>query len=232
MRHGLPPNLERAALNLTQGARSKFCGRIVFTENRFPLFRTMLYYFGESGLLPDRREAKARELGFAMTSFCAVVRPPDHPARPAGYASLDPFWRTRGYAPVEGLVGQFERKDLGDGAETSHPMQFWVKSLDRHCTALAKASRSARVRYRSSIERIAIGAPSLASRDRNPSARVDLPLPRALHSRITSSRSSRSASARAATSASCAIASAPRSAACRSCARPCRRSRIASPDRR
>ncbi|WP_176597884.1 MULTISPECIES: GNAT family N-acetyltransferase [Sphingobium] len=100
-----------------------------------------IYYFGESVLLPewrgrgighaffDRREAKARELGFAMTSFCAVVRPPDHPARPAGYAPLDPFWRGRGYAPVEGLVGQFDWKDVGDDAETSHPMQFWVKRL-------------------------------------------------------------------------------------------------------
>ncbi|UZW56942.1 GNAT family N-acetyltransferase [Sphingobium sp. JS3065] len=100
-----------------------------------------IYYFGESVLLPewrgrgighaffDRREVMARELGFATTSFCAVVRPPDHPARPAGYAPLDPFWRGRGYAPVEGLVGQFRWRDLGDGGESDHAMQFWVKRL-------------------------------------------------------------------------------------------------------
>ncbi|WP_242129067.1 GNAT family N-acetyltransferase [Sphingobium sp. Sx8-8] len=100
-----------------------------------------IYYFGESVLLPgwrgrgighaffDRREAKAGELGFAMASFCAVVRPPDHPARPAGYSPLDPFWRGRGFAPVGGLVGQFRWKEWGEDGETSHPMQFWVKSL-------------------------------------------------------------------------------------------------------
>lgn len=100
-----------------------------------------IYYFGESVLLPDwrgrgighaffdRREARACELGFAMTSFCAVVRPPDHPARPADYSPLDSFWRARGYAPADGLTGEFHWKDLGDAAETSHPMQFWIKSL-------------------------------------------------------------------------------------------------------
>ncbi len=59
-----------------------------------------VYYFGESVLLPewrghgighaffDRREARARELGFPLASFCAVIRPADHPARPAGYSPL------------------------------------------------------------------------------------------------------------------------------------------------
>jgi GNAT superfamily N-acetyltransferase len=100
-----------------------------------------IYYFGESVLLPewrghgighaffDRREAKARALGFAVTCFCAVVRPQDHPARPADYAPLDPFWRKRGYAPVEGLIGQFCWKDKGEARESRHPMQFWVKML-------------------------------------------------------------------------------------------------------
>ena len=100
-----------------------------------------IFYFGESVLLPqwrgrgighaffDRREAKARELGFAMASFCAVIRPSDHPARPADYSPLDSFWRARGYAPVDGLVGNFRWKDVGERAETDHPMQFWVKSL-------------------------------------------------------------------------------------------------------
>jgi GNAT superfamily N-acetyltransferase len=100
-----------------------------------------IYYFGESVLLPewrghgmghaffDRREAKARALGFAVTCFCAVVRPQDHPARPADYAPLDPFWRKRGYAPVEGLIGQFGWKDRGEAQESQHLMQFWVKML-------------------------------------------------------------------------------------------------------
>lgn len=100
-----------------------------------------IFYFGESVLLPDyrghgighsffdKREERARELGFAQSSFCAVIRPNDHPARPADYSPLDPFWRKRGYAPVEGLVGQFAWKDVGDAGESQHDMQFWVKRL-------------------------------------------------------------------------------------------------------
>lgn len=100
-----------------------------------------IFYFGESVLLPeyrghgighaffDKREERARELGFAQASFCAVVRPGNHPARPADYAPLDPFWRKRGFAPVEGLIGQFSWRELGEGAETQHDMQFWVKTL-------------------------------------------------------------------------------------------------------
>lgn len=100
-----------------------------------------IYYFGESVLLPqwrghgvghaffDRREAKARELGFAMASFCAVIRPTDHPARPADYSPLDPFWHKRGYAPVDGLIGHFNWKEPGEEAASDHAMQFWVKTL-------------------------------------------------------------------------------------------------------
>lgn len=100
-----------------------------------------IYYFGESLLLPqwrghgighaffDRREAKARNLGFSLAAFCAVVRPPDHPARPKGYSPLDPFWRKRGFAPADGLIGSFAWQDVGDAEESEHPMQFWLKRL-------------------------------------------------------------------------------------------------------
>lgn len=100
-----------------------------------------IFYFGESVLLPEyrghgighaffeRREARARELGFAQASFCAVIRPADHPARPASYSPLDPFWRKRGFVPAEGLIGQFAWKELGDADESQHDMQFWVKTL-------------------------------------------------------------------------------------------------------
>lgn len=100
-----------------------------------------IYYFGESVLLPewrgqgighaffDHREAAARAHGFATTCFCAVTRPPDHPLKPADYRPLDPFWRKRGYAPVEGLVCTFAWADVGDGGvESDHPMQFWMRS--------------------------------------------------------------------------------------------------------
>lgn len=99
------------------------------------------FYFGESVLLPgyrgrgighaffDHREAHARACGARVAAFCGVVRPPDHPLRPADFRPLDAFWRGRGYAPVPGLVTQFEWKDIGEADETPHPMQFWTRAL-------------------------------------------------------------------------------------------------------
>ncbi|MFN3937170.1 MAG: GNAT family N-acetyltransferase [Gemmobacter sp.] len=100
-----------------------------------------VFYCAESVLLPDwrgqgighrffdLREAHARRLGFAQCAFCAVIRPADHPARPAGYSPLDPFWRGRGYAPLQGVVARFSWKDLGEAAETEKPLQFWIRDL-------------------------------------------------------------------------------------------------------
>jgi GNAT superfamily N-acetyltransferase len=101
-----------------------------------------IYYFGESVLLPawrgrglghaffDVREAQARAAGgFTRATFCAVVRPAIHPLKPAGYRSLDAFWRKRGYEPVPGLQGSFAWQDIGDSAETEKPMQYWMKAL-------------------------------------------------------------------------------------------------------
>ncbi|MGE0516935.1 MAG: N-acetyltransferase family protein [Hyphomicrobiaceae bacterium] len=101
-----------------------------------------LFYLGESVLLPDyrrrgvghtffdHREAHARELGgFTHATFCAVVRPTDHPACPPDYRPLDAFWRKRDYAPAPGIVGSFTWRDVGDAEETAKPMQYWMKAL-------------------------------------------------------------------------------------------------------
>lgn len=100
-----------------------------------------IFYCAESVLLPqyrgrgvghaffDAREAHARTLGRTHCCFCSVIRPPDHPARPADHAPLDPFWRKRGYAPVEGAVAHFAWRDLGDTAETEKPLQVWLRRL-------------------------------------------------------------------------------------------------------
>lgn len=77
----------------------------------------------------DAREAHARALGYRVSCFCAVIRPADHPLRPAAYAPLDAFWRRRGYAPVEGAVASFAWKDIGEPAETAKPMQLWSREL-------------------------------------------------------------------------------------------------------
>ncbi len=98
-----------------------------------------IYYFGESVLLPDyrgqgaghrffdERERAARDQGFATTAFCAVVRPEDHPARPADYRPLDDFWRKRGYRSYPELRCSFPWRDPGADRDTAKTMQFWLQ---------------------------------------------------------------------------------------------------------
>ena len=100
-----------------------------------------VYYFGESVLLPayrgrglghaffDHREASARRFGFATATFCAVQRPADHPARPAGYAPHDAFWTKRGFVRRDDVRTTFAWRDVGDAEETAKPMVFWIKEL-------------------------------------------------------------------------------------------------------
>jgi GNAT superfamily N-acetyltransferase len=100
-----------------------------------------VYYCAESVLLPayrgqglghaffDAREAEGRRLGRTSAAFCAVIRPEDHPARPAGYRPLDAFWRKRGYAPLPGAVAQFAWRDVDETGETVKPLQLWTRML-------------------------------------------------------------------------------------------------------
>ena len=100
-----------------------------------------VYYFGESVLEPayrgrglgsrffDERERRARELGFAVATFCAVDRPPDHPLRPRDYEPPGALWRRHGFVRRPDIVGRFDWRDLGDADETSKPMVFWIKEL-------------------------------------------------------------------------------------------------------
>ncbi len=101
-----------------------------------------IFYCGESVLLKshrghglghaffDGREAQAKALGgFTRSTFCRVIRPDDHPLKPADYAPLDPFWRKRGYSPLDGVIATYDWKDIDLPAETTHQMQFWMKAL-------------------------------------------------------------------------------------------------------
>jgi GNAT superfamily N-acetyltransferase len=101
-----------------------------------------IFYCGESVLLKshrgyglghaffDGREAQAKKLGgFTHSSFCRVIRPEDHPLKPADYAPLDPFWKKRGYEPVDGIIATYDWKDIDQPDETTHKMQFWMKTL-------------------------------------------------------------------------------------------------------
>lgn len=111
-----------------------------FVERGYPVAEVS--YFGESVLLPEYRgqgvgvaffrEREAAALAFPAVrwaAFCAVVRPADHPRRPAAHVPLDAFWRRRGYERVEDMVGSISWRDLDETAETPKPMQFWTKRL-------------------------------------------------------------------------------------------------------
>lgn len=99
------------------------------------------FYCGESVLLPgyrgrgighaffDRREAHARARGYRYSCFCAVIRPEDHPMRPADYSPLDEFWQKRGYRKLDGAIATFGWKDIGDASETDKRMQVWLREL-------------------------------------------------------------------------------------------------------
>ena len=103
---------------------------------------TRIFYCGESVLLPayrgqglghaffDGREAHARALGrFTHITFCGVVRPDDHPLRPANYRPLDDFWMKRGYRKADGLTTTYAWKDIDEAGESAKAMQFWLKAL-------------------------------------------------------------------------------------------------------
>lgn len=108
-------------------------------ESALPL--QSIFYFAESVLLPayrgqglgsqffDRREAWARSSGYQIATFCAVIRPVDHPARPTNYTDLAPFWQKRGFEKKEGYIGYISWQEIGESAETPKPMQFWCKDL-------------------------------------------------------------------------------------------------------
>ncbi|MFV0299706.1 MAG: GNAT family N-acetyltransferase [Paracoccus sp. (in: a-proteobacteria)] len=100
-----------------------------------------IFYCAESVLLPgyrghglghaffDAREAHARALGARYCAFCSVIRPADHPDRPADYRPLNGFWEKRGYAPLPGVIARFSWKDRGAGAQSEKPLQFWMRKL-------------------------------------------------------------------------------------------------------
>ena len=77
----------------------------------------------------DLREAHARNLGRTHVAFCSVIRPDDHPARPAAARTNDAFWRGRGYETLPGVVARFSWKDLGEAEETEKALQFWMRAL-------------------------------------------------------------------------------------------------------
>ena len=97
-----------------------------------------IFYFGESILLPeyrghglghlffDVREKHALENGFTRTVFCSVVRPEDHPLRPADYRPNDVFWTKRGYNQQD-YSCRMSWPDRHETQETEKELIFWTK---------------------------------------------------------------------------------------------------------
>lgn len=100
-----------------------------------------VFYCAESVLLPqyrgrglghaffDARETHARAIGATFSAFCSVIRPADHPLRPADYRPLDGFWRKRGYAPMAGVVARFSWSDVEEVTPSEKALQFWGRAL-------------------------------------------------------------------------------------------------------
>jgi GNAT superfamily N-acetyltransferase len=101
-----------------------------------------IFYFGESVLLPsyrgiglghrffDEREAHAGIFSaYRYTCFCAVVRPENHPFRPADYRPLDAFWMKRGYRKEPALLSFFDWPDIGETDSSAKPMVYWLKEI-------------------------------------------------------------------------------------------------------
>lgn len=100
-----------------------------------------IFYCAESVLQPayrgqglghrffDAREAHARSLGFTHAAFASVIRPCDHPLKPAHYRSHEAFWHKRGYAPLPQAIAHFTWRDRGDSDQTAKPLQIWMRAL-------------------------------------------------------------------------------------------------------
>lgn len=100
-----------------------------------------ILYGAESVLLPpfrgigighrfiDLREDHARGLGRKYVAFCSVRRAPDDPRRPTSARTNDVFWQGHGYAPLPDALARFDWKDLGEDAESTKELQFWMRKL-------------------------------------------------------------------------------------------------------
>lgn len=99
------------------------------------------FYLAESVLLPEYRgqgagrqffelrEAAARAQGFEHAVFASVLRPDDHPARPANYLALNAFWQRLGYEPYPGLLAEFSWRDIDAETESLKSLQVWGREL-------------------------------------------------------------------------------------------------------
>lgn len=87
---------------------------------------------GASNSLSYMREDYARGTGlYQRIAFSAIVRPDDHPLKPAGYVPYDEMWNKRGYFRVPDADVQVRYADTADapGVATEKTLQLWIKEL-------------------------------------------------------------------------------------------------------
>jgi len=108
-----------------------------FIQADYPI--TRLFYYGESVLLPNyrgrgigkaffaHREKHALHWGAEMVCFCAVIRPDDHPLKPADYKPLHGLWQKQGFSQQPHLTCQMTWKDIDQPHETDKTLVFWIK---------------------------------------------------------------------------------------------------------
>jgi GNAT superfamily N-acetyltransferase len=101
-----------------------------------------VFYFGESVLEKshrgqgighrffDEREAHAAELGFPITTFCAVERPDDHPLKPVDYRSNEAFWTKRGYLLRPDLKARLSWQQVDSPDEVSNLLAFRTRARE------------------------------------------------------------------------------------------------------
>lgn len=99
------------------------------------------FYFAESVLMPEYRNRRlgyrffterishAIDFGYEFACFCSVVRPDDHPLRPADYRPLNDFWMKQGFRRSDDVMTEFSWKELGENAESPKPMEYWFRKL-------------------------------------------------------------------------------------------------------
>ncbi len=78
----------------------------------------------------DEREAHAAELGFPITTFCAVERPDDHPLKPADYRSNEAFWAKRGYLLRPDLKARLSWQQVDSPDEVSNLLAFRTRARE------------------------------------------------------------------------------------------------------
>ena len=102
-----------------------------------------IFYYAETCILPKyrgggiykeifrMREEHAKSFGddYKKVCFFSVIRPDDHPRKPANYRPLDEVWSKYGFQKVEGLMTGFTWQDVDDDYESRKQLSVWMKDL-------------------------------------------------------------------------------------------------------